>query len=321
MSLPIPNLDDRRFQDIVDEAKRLIAVYCPEWTNLEPSDPGVTLVELFAWLAESLSFRLNQVPDAFYTRMLDLMGVQPFPPRAARADLTFLLAPGVTDEILVPRGTQVTTAGREPVVFATTDDLVIRQPALVAALTGGTNDAFIDAWAPLHDAHDGVRCFMDPAVPGNAFYLGFGGSLAGSVIRLDLGASVEGLGVDPRDPPVQWEVSVQGTWISAMVFHDETGGMTRAGAITLLVPAAHDPLTLRDSRAYWLRARLLSPRPGQPTYASSPRITSLAVCTVGGTVGAEHSQSMLGEVLGISDRSRRSALHHTCVPGPSTRPG
>ena len=94
MSLPIPNLDDRRFQDIVDEAKRLIGVYCPEWTNLEPSDPGVALLELFAWLVESLSFRLNQVPDAFYTRMLDLMGVQPFPPRAARADLTFLLAPG-----------------------------------------------------------------------------------------------------------------------------------------------------------------------------------------------------------------------------------
>ncbi len=288
-------------------------MYCPEWTNLEPSDPGVALVELFAWLVESLSFRLNQVPDAFYTRMLDLMGVQPFPPRAARADLTFLLAPDVTDEILVPRGTKVTTSGREPVVFATTDDLVVRQPTLIASLTGGTNDNFTDAWAPLHDPHSGASCFMDPAVPGNAFYLGFGGSLAGSVIQLDLGVSLVSLGVDPSDPPVQWEVSVEGTWISAMVLHDETGGFARAGAITLLIPAANDPLTLRDTRAYWLRARLLSPRPDQPTYASSPRITSLAVCTIGGTVGAEHSQSMLGEVLGISDgRAGQRYTTRTC---------
>ena len=46
--IPKPNLDDRTFQDIVDEALRLIPQYCPDWTNLNPSDPGVTLVELFA---------------------------------------------------------------------------------------------------------------------------------------------------------------------------------------------------------------------------------------------------------------------------------
>ena len=69
---------------------------------------------------------------------------------------------------------------------------------------------------------------MDPPGPGNAFYLGFGGSLAGTVIRLDLDASVEGLGVDPRDPPVQWEVSAQGMWISTMILNDDTGGLARA---------------------------------------------------------------------------------------------
>src|SRR4029453_1855311 len=84
-----PNLDDRRFQDIADEDKRLIPQYCPEWTTLEPSDPGMTLVELFAWMTDMLVYRLNQVPEVFYLRMLDLLGVQPFPPQAARADVTF----------------------------------------------------------------------------------------------------------------------------------------------------------------------------------------------------------------------------------------
>ena len=92
MSPPFPNLDDRRFQDIVDEAKRLVRQYCPEWTNLEPSDPGMTLIEVFAWMSEMLMYRLNQVPEVFYLRMLDLLGVQPFPPQAARVDVTFWLA-------------------------------------------------------------------------------------------------------------------------------------------------------------------------------------------------------------------------------------
>src|SRR5204863_8642356 len=89
MSLPVPNLDDRTFQDIVDEAKRLIPTYCPEWTNHNVSDPGVALIELFAWMTEMSLFRLNQVPDVYYTSMLNLIGFERFPATAARAELTF----------------------------------------------------------------------------------------------------------------------------------------------------------------------------------------------------------------------------------------
>ena len=237
MSLPIPNLDDRRFQDIVDEARRLIASYCPEWTNLESSDPGVTLIELFAWMSEMVMFRLNQVPDVFYTRMLDLMGVQPFPPQAARTEVTFLLAPGYVDELAVPRGTLVSTAGREPVVFATVEDLVVGQPTLVAARVGGADGSATDAWHPLHDEHSLVSVFASPPTPGDAFYLGFAGSLAGIVLRLDLGAQIAGIGVDPSDPPIQWEVWSDLGWLAAMVQDDETGGLARDGAVTLLVRA------------------------------------------------------------------------------------
>ena len=46
MALPAPNLDDRRFQQLVDDAKRLVQRNCPEWTDHNVSDPGVTLVEV-----------------------------------------------------------------------------------------------------------------------------------------------------------------------------------------------------------------------------------------------------------------------------------
>ena len=61
--LPAPNLDDRRFQDLVDDAKRLVQQRCPEWTDHNVSDPGVTLIEAFAWMADQLLYRLNRVPD------------------------------------------------------------------------------------------------------------------------------------------------------------------------------------------------------------------------------------------------------------------
>ncbi|HEX8293054.1 MAG TPA: baseplate J/gp47 family protein [Pyrinomonadaceae bacterium] len=63
MPLSLPNLDDRRYRDLVEEARSLIPSYAPEWTNHNPSDPGVTLVELFAYLTEMLVYRVNRVTD------------------------------------------------------------------------------------------------------------------------------------------------------------------------------------------------------------------------------------------------------------------
>jgi len=63
MPLSLPNLDDRRYSDLVEEARSLIPSYAPEWTNHNPSDPGITLVELFAYLTELLVYRVNRVTD------------------------------------------------------------------------------------------------------------------------------------------------------------------------------------------------------------------------------------------------------------------
>ena len=82
--LPAPNLDDRRFQDLVDDAKRLVQQRCPEWTDHNVSDPGVTLIETFAYMTDQLLYRLNRVPDRLYVKFLELIGVRLFPPTPAR---------------------------------------------------------------------------------------------------------------------------------------------------------------------------------------------------------------------------------------------
>ena len=102
MNLPLPNLDDRRFQDLVDEAKRLIPRYMPEWTNHNVADPGVALIELFAWVSEMVLYRVNQVPDRMYVHFLNLVGIEPFPPSVARANLTFWLSSPADRVVRIP---------------------------------------------------------------------------------------------------------------------------------------------------------------------------------------------------------------------------
>jgi hypothetical protein len=126
--LPTPNLDDRTFEQIRDEAVRLIPQYCPEWTNYNPSDPGITLIELFSWMTEMVLYRLNKVPDKVYLALLDLIGIRLRPPSPAKAMLSFHLVDGYQGGAWVPRGTQVATEPNEEgesIVFETEEDLFV----------------------------------------------------------------------------------------------------------------------------------------------------------------------------------------------------
>ena len=83
--IPTPKLDDRTYADIIAEAVRLIPRYCPEWTNHNPSDPGITILELCAWMTEMILYRLNKVPDKNYLTFLDMLGIKLQPAQPARA--------------------------------------------------------------------------------------------------------------------------------------------------------------------------------------------------------------------------------------------
>src|SRR5687768_905080 len=84
MTLPIPILDDRSYEQLRDAMLRRVAVYTPEWRP-DPSDPGITLLELFAFLGENLLFRFNQIPDQTQLWLLHLLHVRPHPARPALA--------------------------------------------------------------------------------------------------------------------------------------------------------------------------------------------------------------------------------------------
>src|SRR5258708_5808018 len=123
MPLPLPNLDDRNFNQLVDGAKRIIQQRMPDWTDLSPSDPGIVLLDVFAYLPETMIYRLNFLPQKAYIAFLNLLGVSLHPPSAAVVTLRFSRARPGDQPIEIPRGTRVTIArsdgGSEPPVFVT----------------------------------------------------------------------------------------------------------------------------------------------------------------------------------------------------------
>src|SRR5262249_21740179 len=84
MPLATPLIDDRRYQQLVDETLARVPVHTPEWTNFNHSDPGVTLVQLFAFLTESLLYRANLIPDRNRVKFLQLLGKSLAPASEAR---------------------------------------------------------------------------------------------------------------------------------------------------------------------------------------------------------------------------------------------
>jgi predicted phage baseplate assembly protein len=106
MPLPLPSLDKRTWSDLVSEARTLLPRYAPGWTDYNAHDPGVTLLELFAWLSEMLMFRADRVPPAEVRAFLRWFGVTPRPAQPATTALALRLPPGGAGAVL-PGGLKV----------------------------------------------------------------------------------------------------------------------------------------------------------------------------------------------------------------------
>ena len=324
MPLPTPQLDDRRFQDIVDQAKTLIPQYCPEWTDHNVSDPGVALIELFAWMTDLLLYRVNQVPDKMYTAFLELIGVRLDPPRAARVPVTFYLSAAQAAEITIPEDTEVATIRTETnpaIVFSTERSATIFPPVLAGAFTRDIERRGEGEWQE-HDLSQidmpgrGIPVFSPHPEPGDAFYLAFKADMSHHILAIIVDCqNAHGLGVDPTRPPMVWEAWQGGgdRWAKCDVEFDGTGGFNWSGETILHMPAVTQ-VTFRDVDAYWLRCRMIEPVVGHETYEESPVIDRLRIESRGITVAARHAVTVVNEMLGQSDGTPGQTLRLLGAP-------
>ena len=321
MALPVPNLDDRRFQDLVDDAKRLVQQKCPEWTDHNVSDPGVTLIETFAWMTDQVLYRLNRVPERNYVKFLELIGVRLFPPTAARAAITFWLAGPQSSTVHIKPGTQVATLRTdtdEAIAFTTIGDLPIVPSKLsrLASTLGGEKE--VRDHTEALEAKTSFYCFDKVPKPDDVLLIGLSEAVPSCAVTLRFKCDIEGVGVDPENPPLLWEAWDGYAWSACEVDRDGTGGLNRDGDLVLHVPKSHTVSVIQQQRAGWLRARVLKPEPDQPTYSASPTINGLTAFTIGGTSEAVNAELVENELLGASEGvpgQRFLLKHRPVVPG------
>ncbi|MTD44539.1 putative baseplate assembly protein [Conexibacter sp. W3-3-2] len=310
MRLPEIELDDRRFQELVSEARTRIARVCPEWTEHNVSDPGITLIELFAWMTEMTIYRLNRVPDKVHVQLLDLLGVRLRPPAPARTDVRILLSAPPDEPIEIRAGetevANVPAYGAPEVVFQVSQGRVIEPLQASACVLTRSGEVRV---VPLADGiarpvGPDQAAFATPPQPGDAVLLGFEPALDGLVLELDVEAeSARGAGVDPDRPPLRWEViAADDRWEPCEVLLDTTGGFNfGSGRIVLALPPESTRASFGGERLHWIRCRLLDPFEGGGAYQEPPRLLGVGATVIGATVPAEHATRVEEEPLGESD--------------------
>jgi len=335
MTLPSPNLDDLRFQsDLVDEARKRIINYCPEWTEYNLSDPGITLIELFAWMTELMTYRLNRVPEKNYLKFLEMLGLQRMPASSARTELTFWLSVALEyaeniQTVTVPQAFEVRAdQNAEEITFTTTQELTITPPRLAHIRKEGEfNRNFFPRM--------GLETFyaFDQSAPklGDTFYLGFDPAMniGGHILQLAFSCEpTEAVGIRREDPPWAWEcLAADGNWqpLKPSTFdgeRDTTGGLNNeSGSLVLYLPLGFVPASLYGLDAFWLRCRIEQRNSLQGMYSESPRIKRVEAFTLGATVPAMHATRVETEVLGSSNGEPGQSFTLLNAPVLALQPG
>lgn len=287
-----PVIDDRSYASLVDEIRARIPRYTPEWTNLNESDPGIVLAQLFAWLTELQLFRLSKVPELHYLKFLELIGIELEPAQAATAKLTLQVAPGFNrDAIIVPAKTQIGSAEPDEqgrIVFET-DRAVTVVRAKLLNLVAHDGFAFRDLSNDNLDITVSFQPFGPAAIANNSFMLGFDEPLPevtfqlsvwkpqptrGAVVSRCESAATPRVGVQLR-----WEYWDGAEWSPLTLLKDESAAFTQNGDIQLRGPkagsmAARTVGTLTTPR-YWIRARIVN-----AGYEEAPRLLAVRINTV-----------------------------------------
>lgn len=285
--LPVPSLDDRRYADLVEAALRLRDRYCPEWTSTEPGDPGIALIEIFAYLVDQLVYRLNQVPDRLYSEFLNMVGVSRRGAAVAEARVDFLLdAPGQT--VRIPAGTPVSTVAGDsgPVEFVTVEPAVARPVSL--------------RWAVDADETDGGRVTSTVRAreaEGSWVELVLGEGGPNALVRVELE-------IDPAGAQLEWQCSGPAGWT------DVEAESVPADRPAVLVDTGPD--WVADGDRHKLRFRPVLAEPAK----KDTRFTVLVHDALGAgvSVDVQHASAVPGEELGLGTGRPRQRLRTRRAP-------
>ena len=263
MPVTLPNLDDRRWIDLIDEARARIPVLAPSWTDQNPSEPGTTLVELLAFVTEQDIYQLNRVTPRQRALMLGLAAVVPRGPQPALALLQFGAAAGADR----PAGVECAAGAVRYRTLEPVRVVPAAIEAILAAASGAVQDLSFElrrrgrAWVFGRDAAASAALYLAFTAPPAAGDVHLGFHFAGARTGFDERRRIqdEYQGVPPHhDVRLRWEASTSAGW-SEVSADDHTRALTLDGTLRLTLPGSCAAVSFvgRPPRFY-LRCTLVS---------------------------------------------------------------
>lgn len=293
MGLLLPKLDDKSFVKIFEDARSLIPSNAPEWTDHNVHDPGITFLDLFAWLAEIQQYRLDRTPAASYLRFFSLMGLAPLDPQPAHVTVAFALKFSGKD-ILVPANTRMFSIGNEDLPFVTNRDVYLTRAKLTKVITKADGQertqtnaeqnevGHYDAFGPAPKIGDSLELEFEN------WFTGAQGKLAITLFEDDLPPSTPLAASAPgfeSSAKLSWSYRTGATqWEKLDVVDDSTLNLSRSGELIFNSPPAP---------ASMVRPRIRAVLSGG-SYEIPPRI--LAIRT--NTISARQVETIVNEDLG-----------------------
>lgn len=336
MPLTPPNLDDRRFPELFEELRSLIPRYAPEWTDHNLSDPGITLMQLFAYLGEIILFRLNRVPDLNYIKFLQLIGVEQKPAVPARAELTFTLTSPNIATVIIPKGTRVGAQikppvpsaaappslpplDEQPVVFETDEPLnALGMELKYIQVFDGVN--YVEATQANKITGDHYYAFGRLARDGSALLIGFASNNTFPIVEINLtvrvfvdAATLKEFTCSATETlyypsaSIVWEYWNGAEWRRLIVVKDESRALTRSGHVYFRGPKdiKKDTVGSVSEAVYWIRCHLVASQ-----YEIAPELDAVLI----NTVRAIAAVTVTDEVLGSSNGQPNQILTSRNTP-------
>ena len=310
MPLQAPILDDRNFQDLFAEARALIPRYAPEWTNHNESDPGIAMLQMFAWMTDVLIYRLNRVPERNYIKFLELLGIELQPRRPATTELTFRLSRHDIDHVIIPKSTQVSATEPDEngnVIQFETDRALVALGAELAAVQVFDAIGYSMETTANQAGGQSFYPFGAYARPGSSLMLGFRSPLPFTKQRIELDVSLKEAAASesvtcsldlqalPLPAILVWEYWDGSAWKSLSLDHDETAAFSMHGHILLRGPgdrALKASIGNVPEPLYWIRCRL-----ERSFYEQSPELDTILI----NTMRATQANTTADEILGGSN--------------------
>ena len=293
-----PNLDSRKFEDLVTEIRRRIPTFTPEWTDLNDSDPGMTLAQLFAFMSEQLLFQINQVPEKGLITFLKMVGGERHPATPAVADVTLSLkstSSSTSVSFDITAGTGVLTAGpppgqKTPVRFETQLSFMLVNGDVVDEVSidcsrnvtsfAAVNASGTEAFAPFPTGRVGEEFYLvfDLNVPGAGWPAGAFRLRVNTAGSTDVGDPPNDITQPEEGPRLIWSFSSgsdASSGVDVLTFtdftpsEDSTGELIRSGyleftfkdaatAATFVRAQPDDDITQFQNK-FVIRARLARP--------------------------------------------------------------